>query len=88
MCPNQIINIFHSADNQYLSFEGVIMNYFKRKKKGSCPGSPKIKFTEIIGIMIAVIGAIIIVQILPIKIWLFVLGALLIVLGSTLFRLF
>lgn len=63
------------------------MNYFKHRKKCCNPIAPKIKFTEIIGIMIAVIGAIIIVQILPIKIWLFILGILLVVLGSTLFRL-
>lgn len=62
------------------------MNYFKHKKKCN-PNVPKIKFTEIAGIMLAVIGAIIIVQILPLKIWLFVLGLLLVVLGSTLFRL-
>jgi len=62
------------------------MNHFKHKKKCS-PNAPKIKFTEIVGIMLAVIGAIIIVQILPLKIWLFVLGILLVVLGSTLFRL-
>jgi uncharacterized protein (DUF983 family) len=62
------------------------MNYFKHRKKCN-PCGPKIKFTEIIGIMIAVIGAIIIVQILPLKIWLFVLGILLVILGSTLFRL-
>ncbi len=64
------------------------MNYFKRKKKNCNPNVPKIKFTEIIGLMIAVIGALIIVQILPIKMWLFLLGILLIVLGGTLFRLF
>lgn len=63
------------------------MNYFKNRKKCN-PCGPKIKFTEILGIMIAVIGALIIVQILPIKMWLFVLGTLLIVLGCTLFRLF
>lgn len=63
------------------------MNYFKRRNKCN-PCGPKIKFTEIIGIMIAVIGAIIIVQILPIKMWLFILGILLVILGSTLFRLF
>ncbi|MEL7646951.1 MAG: hypothetical protein AAGU76_02600 [Sedimentibacter sp.] len=62
------------------------MNYFKHKNKG-CSAGKKIKFTEILGIMIAVIGAIIVVQILPVKIWLFVLGLLLIILGSTLFRL-
>ncbi|NLJ58610.1 MAG: hypothetical protein GX339_07185 [Tissierellia bacterium] len=62
------------------------MNYFKRKNK--CSPSHKIfKFTEILGIMIAIIGAIIIVQILPIRIWLFILGLLLIILGGTLFRL-
>ncbi|WP_326909258.1 hypothetical protein [Sedimentibacter sp. MB31-C6] len=59
---------------------------FKRKKKCN-PIGRKIKFTEILGIMIAVIGAIIVVQILPVKIWLFILGVLLVVLGSTLFRL-
>jgi hypothetical protein len=62
------------------------MNYFKHRKKCN-PCGPKIKFTEILGIMIAVIGAIIIVQILPIRIWMFILGILLIILGSTLFRL-
>jgi hypothetical protein len=62
------------------------MNHFKHKKKCG-PSTPKIKFTEVVGIMLAVIGAIIIVQILPLKIWLFVLGILLVVLGSTLFRL-
>ncbi len=63
------------------------MNFFRQRRKCN-PCAPRIKFTEIIGIMIAVIGAIIIVQILPIRMWLFVLGALLVVLGCTLFRLF
>jgi len=62
------------------------MNYFKQKKKCG-PSNNKIKFTEILGLMIAVIGAIIIVQILPIKIWMFILGVLLVILGITLFRL-
>lgn len=62
------------------------MNYFKRKNK-CCPSNNKFKFTEILGLMIAVIGAIIVVQILPVKIWLFILGMLLIILGSTLFKL-
>jgi len=62
------------------------MNYFKRKNK-CCPSNNHFKFTEILGIMLAVIGAIIVVQILPIKIWMFILGTLLIVLGCTLFRL-
>ncbi|WP_019228503.1 hypothetical protein [Sedimentibacter sp. B4] len=64
------------------------MNYFKRKSK-CCPSNNKFKFkfTEILGLMIAVIGAIIVVQILPVKIWLFILGMLLIILGSTLFKL-
>ncbi len=62
------------------------MNYFNPKKKCCC--NKKFKFTEILGLMIAVIGAIIIVQILPIKIWLFVLGTLFVVLGCTLFKLF
>lgn len=62
------------------------MNYFKRKNK-CCPPNRKFKFTEILGLMIAVIGAIIVVQILPVKIWLFILGILLIILGSTLFKL-
>lgn len=62
------------------------MNYFKRKNK-CCPSNKKFRFTEILGLMIAVIGAIIVVQILPIKIWLFILGMLLIILGSTLFKL-
>lgn len=62
------------------------MNYFRNKKKCG-PVGKKLKFTEILGIMIALIGAIIIVQILPIKIWLLILGVLLIILGSTLFRL-
>ncbi|HHZ02859.1 MAG TPA: hypothetical protein GX396_08000 [Tissierellia bacterium] len=61
------------------------MNYFKRKNK--CAPTKLVKFTEILGIMIAILGAIIIVQILPIRIWLFILGILLIILGSTLFRL-
>jgi len=62
------------------------MNFFNQKKRCSC--NNKFKFTEILGLMIAVIGAIIIVQILPIKIWLLVLGVLLVVLGCTLFKLF
>ncbi len=61
------------------------MNFFKKNKY--CKGSNPIKFTEILGLMIAVIGALIIIQILPIKIWLFVLGTLLVILGCTLFRL-
>jgi len=64
------------------------MNYFKQKKKCSSGNRPPFfKFTEILGLLIAIIGAIIIVQILPVKIWMFVLGLLLIILGITLFRL-
>ncbi len=63
------------------------MNYFKHKKKCAPNKSPSFKFTEILGLMIAIIGAIIVVQILPVKIWMFVLGVLLIILGITLFRL-
>ena len=62
------------------------MNYFKHKKK-CAPVNKTFKFTEILGLLIAIIGAIIIVQILPIKIWMFILGMLLIVLGLTLFKL-
>ncbi len=62
------------------------MNYFKHKKK-CVPSNKTFKFTEILGLLIAIIGAIIIVQILPIKIWMFILGMLLIVLGLTLFKL-
>ncbi len=62
------------------------MNYFKHKKK-CAPVNKTFKFTEILGLLIAIIGAIIIVQILPIKIWMFILGLLLIVLGLTLFKL-
>lgn len=62
------------------------MNFFNPKKR--CNYNKKFKFTEILGLMIAVIGAIIIVQILPVKIWLLVLGLLLVVLGCTLFKLF
>ncbi|MDF2676078.1 MAG: hypothetical protein K0Q97_368 [Bacillota bacterium] len=61
------------------------MNFFKKNRQ--CKSSTPIKFTEILGLMIAVIGALIIIQILPIKIWLFVLGILLVILGCTLFRL-
>ncbi|MDD2494747.1 MAG: hypothetical protein PHE29_06095 [Tissierellia bacterium] len=61
------------------------MNYFNSKKK--CNNKKKFKYTEIIGMMIAVIGAIIVVQILPLKIWLLILGLLLVVLGCTLFKL-
>lgn len=50
-------------------------------------GCPKFRFTEVIGLMIAVIGAIIVVQILPMRIWLFILGLLLIILGCTLVKL-
>ncbi|HRC81443.1 MAG TPA: hypothetical protein PLF27_08665 [Sedimentibacter sp.] len=64
------------------------MNYFKHKKKCSSRSKPTFfKFTEILGLMIATLGAIIVVQILPVKIWLFILGILLIILGITLFRL-
>jgi len=64
------------------------MNYFKHKKKCSPANKPSFfKVTEILGLMIATIGAIIIVQMLPVKVWLFVLGILLIILGCTLFRL-
>ena len=52
-------------------------------KRGCC----RFKFTEVIGLMIAVIGAIIIVQILPLRIWLFLLGILFIILGCTLVKL-
>jgi len=62
------------------------MNYFKHKKK-CAPSNRTIKFTEILGAMLAIIGAIIIVQLLPIRIWMFILGVLLIILGCTLFRL-
>ena len=62
------------------------MNYFKNRKK--CNQQNKgLRFTEILGLLIAIIGAIIIVQILPIKIWMFILGLLLLILGITLFRL-
>jgi fucose permease len=64
------------------------MNYFKHKKKCNPTNKPPFfKFTEILGLLIAIIGAIIIVQILPVKIWMFILGMLLIILGITLFRL-
>jgi fucose permease len=64
------------------------MNYFKHKKKCNPVNKPSFfKFTEILGLLIAIIGAIIVVQILPVKIWMFILGILLIVLGITLFRL-
>jgi hypothetical protein len=64
------------------------MNFKHRPRCNPCnPFYKKIKFTEIIGLMIAVIGAIIIVQILPMRIWFFILGALLVVLGCTLFKL-
>ena len=63
------------------------MNYFKRKNKCCCPPNNHFKFTEILGIMLAVIGATIIVQILPINMWMFILVMLLIILGTTLFRL-
>ncbi|QSX06615.1 hypothetical protein JYG23_03930 [Sedimentibacter sp. zth1] len=53
-------------------------------KKGCC----RFRFTSILGIMVAVIGAIIVVQILPLRIWLFILGILLIALGCTLVKLF
>lgn len=62
------------------------MNFFNQKRGCNC--NRRFRFTEILGLMIAVIGAIIIVQILPIKIWLLVLGVLLVVLGCTLFKLF
>jgi len=62
------------------------MNYFNPRKKCNC--NKKFKYTEIVGLMIAVIGAIIVVQILPIQIWLLILGVLLVVLGCTLFKLF
>lgn len=61
------------------------MNFFNSKKR--CNTNRSFRFTEIMGLMIAVIGAIIIVQILPIRIWLFILGLLLVVLGCTLFKL-
>lgn len=76
-----------------INFRGDIMNFnFKNKKRG-CGCRPnnilkKIRFTEILGLMLSVIGAIIIVQILPLKIWLFVLGILFVILGCTLFKLF
>jgi len=62
------------------------MNFFNQKRGCNC--NKKFRFTWILGLMIAVIGAIIIVQILPIKIWLLVLGVLLVILGCTLFKLF
>lgn len=62
------------------------MNYFNSKKR-CCNNNKRFKYTEIIGMMIAIIGAIIIVQILPIKIWLLILGILLVVMGCTLFKL-
>ena len=55
---------------------------------GSKRGCPRFRFTEVVGLMIAVIGAIIVVQILPLRIWLFILGTLLIILGCTLVKLF
>ncbi len=63
------------------------MGFFGGNKR--CGGGfQRIKFTEIVGLLIAIIGAIIIVQILPIRIWLFILGLLLVILGCTLFKLF
>jgi hypothetical protein len=64
------------------------MNFIKHKKKCNTGNKPSFfKFTEILGLSIATIGAIIVVQILPVKIWMFILGILLIILGITLFRL-
>lgn len=62
------------------------MGFFGSKRCGG--GCKKVKFTEIVGLIIAIIGAIIIVQVLPLRIWLFILGFLFIVLGCTLFKLF
>lgn len=60
------------------------MGFFGYKKGCCC----RFRFTSICGIMIAIIGAIIVVQILPLRIWLFLLGILLIVLGCVLVKLF
>lgn len=62
------------------------MGFFGFKRGGS--GCQKFKFTEIVGLIIAIIGAIIVVQVLPLRIWLFILGFLFIILGCTLFKLF
>jgi hypothetical protein len=55
------------------------MNFIKHKKKCNTGNKPSFfKFTEILGLLIATIGAIIVVQILPVKIWMFILGILLV----------
>ncbi len=66
--------------------KGVAMGFFGFKRCGG--GCQKIKFTEVVGLIIAIIGAIIVVQVLPLRIWLFILGFLFIILGCTLFKLF
>ncbi|SDZ01788.1 Exopolysaccharide synthesis, ExoD [Proteiniborus ethanoligenes] len=43
---------------------------------------------KILGIVLAVLGVIIIIQIIPLKAWIFAIGILLICLGWSLFRIF
>mgnify|MGYP006277688593 CR=1 FL=1 len=46
----------------------------------------KRKYNKIIGIILGVIGAIIIIQVVPISVWLLILGLLCVLLGWIFFR--
>ncbi|MTI69946.1 MAG: hypothetical protein FH751_06825 [Firmicutes bacterium] len=48
----------------------------------------KSKLKKVIGIVLAVIGTIIIIQVVPFKFWLLLLGILLVLLGWTFYRMF
>ena len=57
------------------------MRKFKFRR---CPF--RYNFKKTIGIILAVVGMIIIIQVIPISMWIFLLGILLICLGWVLFR--
>ncbi|EOD01325.1 hypothetical protein [Caldisalinibacter kiritimatiensis] len=43
-------------------------------------------YKQILGIILAVIGVVIIIQVVPLTFWIFLLGVLLLILGWTLYR--
>lgn len=43
---------------------------------------------QIVGVVLAVVGSIIIIQVVPLKFWFFILGGLLIAAGLALFKIF
>lgn len=45
-------------------------------------------FKKVLGIILAIIGGIIIIQVVPLTVWIFLLGVLLVALGWTLYKIF